>query len=65
MTVYHTETPLFLNFIQTVINVHYNHLSFSVFLAVYPCFAFKKYTGTSKFPFRALLMSNERMIGES
>jgi hypothetical protein len=29
---------------------------FPFFLAAYPCFAFKKETGSSKFPFRALLL---------
>jgi len=45
---------LFLNFIPALINVYYNHLTFSTFLTVCHCFAFKKYTGTSKFPLRAL-----------
>jgi hypothetical protein len=39
--------------IKSFINMHYIHLSFSIFLTVYPCSAFKTYTGTSKFPFRA------------
>jgi hypothetical protein len=33
---------------------YYIHLSF-FFLTVCPCFAFKKHTYTSKFPFRALV----------
>jgi hypothetical protein len=33
----------------------YIYLSFSTFLTVYPCFDFKRNTGTSKFPFRALV----------
>jgi hypothetical protein len=33
--------------------MYYIYLS-SIFLASYLCFAFKNYTGTSKFPFRAL-----------
>jgi hypothetical protein len=53
--VYHTGTLLFLNVIQALINTYYIHLSFFLhFLTVYPCFAFEKYEGTSKFPFRAL-----------
>jgi len=35
--------------------MYYIHLSFSIFLTAYTFFAFKKYTGTSKFPFRAPL----------
>jgi hypothetical protein len=34
--------------------IYYTH-----FLTVYSCFAFKKYTGTSKFPFRALLCARK------
>jgi hypothetical protein len=49
---------LFLNFIPAVINIYYVHLPFYVFLTVYPCFAFKKYTDTSKFPFRAPCVSH-------
>jgi hypothetical protein len=30
-------------------------ISFYIFVTTYPCFAFKKYTGISKFPFRALV----------
>jgi hypothetical protein len=53
--VYHTGTS-FCSWIS------YRHLSicttsislFSTYLTLYPCFTFKKYTGTSKFPFRAL-----------
>jgi hypothetical protein len=37
------------------LNMYYIYLCFSIFLTVYPCFAFKKYGGTSKFPFWALL----------
>jgi hypothetical protein len=33
---------------------HYGHLSVFIVLVVYPCFAFKNYTCTSKFPCRAL-----------
>jgi hypothetical protein len=32
--------------------VYYIPLSLSIFLKLYPCFAFKKYTGTSKFTFQ-------------
>jgi hypothetical protein len=47
----------FLNFILALINIYYIHLSFfPIFLTAYPCFAFKNYIGTSKFPFRALIM---------
>jgi hypothetical protein len=30
---------------------YYIHLSFPVFLTVYPCYVSKLYAGTSKFPF--------------
>jgi hypothetical protein len=40
--------------IPALINIYYIHLSLSIFLTVYPFFAFGKYTGTSKFPFRSL-----------
>jgi hypothetical protein len=46
---------LFQNFIPALIIMYYIYLSFSVSLTVCPCFAFKKYTGTFKFPFRALV----------
>jgi hypothetical protein len=46
---------LFLNVIPALINMYYMHLSVSVFLTAYLCFAFKKYTSTSKSPFRALV----------
>jgi hypothetical protein len=39
--------------IKSLINVYYINLTFSVLLTSYPCFAFNKNTGTSKFPFRA------------
>jgi hypothetical protein len=42
------------NFIPALISVYYIHLSSSIFLMANPYFAFKKYTGTSKFPFRAV-----------
>jgi hypothetical protein len=45
---------VFLNFIPALVNIYYIHLSSSIFLAVYPCFTFKKYTCTLKFSFRAL-----------
>jgi hypothetical protein len=40
----------------TLINMCCIHLSsfFSIFLTVYPCLSFKKFTGTSKYPFLAL-----------
>jgi hypothetical protein len=38
---------------KSFINTHYIHFNYFRFLAVQP-FAFKKYTDTSKFPFRAL-----------
>jgi hypothetical protein len=41
-------------FRTALINICYIHLPFNIFLAVCPYFTFKKYTGTSKFPFRAL-----------
>jgi hypothetical protein len=37
----------------------YSCILFPIFLAACPCFAFKKYGGTSKFPFRALYMPLE------
>jgi hypothetical protein len=53
------ELLLFLNFIPKLIKIYYIHLAFfpPFFLKAYPCFAFKKYTGTSKFPFRSLIYS--------
>jgi hypothetical protein len=50
--VYRTGTFLFLNFMPAL-NIYYIHVCFSIFLTLYPWFAFKKYTGTSQFPFRA------------
>jgi hypothetical protein len=41
--------------VKSLINIYYIHLTFSILLTAYPCFAFKKNTGTSKFPFRALM----------
>jgi hypothetical protein len=38
-----------------LINVYYVHVYVSIFLTVYPCFSPKKYTGTSKLSFRALI----------
>jgi hypothetical protein len=54
--VYHTGTSLcsWISYPHLSIHTMYIHSSFSIFLTVYPCFAFKKYTGTSKFPFWAL-----------
>jgi hypothetical protein len=49
----------FLNYIPTHINTRYIHLSFFFFFSsdgIYPCFPSKKYTGTSKFPFRELVL---------
>jgi hypothetical protein len=40
--------------IKSFINIHYIHSSFPICLAVCNCFAFKKYIGTFKFPFRSL-----------
>jgi hypothetical protein len=55
MPVYDTGTSfLFLNFILALTNIYYIQLSFSIFLPVYPRFAFKVHTGNSKFPFHAL-----------
>jgi hypothetical protein len=48
---------LFLNFMPALTNIYYIHLPFFQF----PCFAIKKYTGTSKFPFRALCLINKRV----
>jgi hypothetical protein len=48
---------LFLNFIPALVNVYYIHLSFCILLTVYPYLTLKKYTGTSKFQFRAQLAS--------
>jgi hypothetical protein len=48
---------LLLNFILALIYMYYIHLSFSFCEGgLYFCFASKKYTGTSKFPFRALML---------
>jgi len=57
MPVYHTGTYFFLNFIPTLINIDCIHLFFRISLTVYPCFAFKKYTDTSEFSFRALIIT--------
>jgi hypothetical protein len=40
--------------IKSFIKIYNIHLSISILLMVYPCFAFKKYTITSVFPFRTL-----------
>jgi hypothetical protein len=45
---------LLLNFVPALVNMYNIYLLFPFFLKVYTCFAFKKYTGTSKFSFRAL-----------
>jgi hypothetical protein len=39
--------------------MYYIHLTLSIFQTVYLCFAFKKYTGISKFQFRALARTME------
>jgi hypothetical protein len=49
------ELILCLNFIPEFINIYFIQLSFSIFLTVYRCITFKKYTGTSKFSFRVLV----------
>jgi hypothetical protein len=52
MSGYHIFVPEFhTGTYQCTISVYL----FSIFLMAYPCFAFKKYTETSKFPFRALI----------
>jgi hypothetical protein len=48
---------------KKIINIHSIHLSVSTFLMVYPRFAFKKYTGTSTFPFRAPVLSDTELAG--
>jgi hypothetical protein len=56
---------LFLNFIPALTNIYYIHLYiFPIFLRVYsyPCFTFRKYTGTSIFPFRALTQYTKLLI---
>jgi hypothetical protein len=53
MPVYHTGIS-FCSWISSwhfSVYRHYIPLSFSIFLTVYPCFAFKNYTGTSRFHF--------------
>jgi hypothetical protein len=52
-----------LNFIPALINIYYIRLTFSLFLAIYSCFAFRKYTSTSKFPIRALVGKDVASIG--
>jgi hypothetical protein len=48
----------FLNFVPALTNIYYIHLfMFSIFLTLCPCITFKKYTGTSKFPFLALYLA--------
>jgi hypothetical protein len=37
-------------------SIYYIHLSLSIFLTVYPCLDFRKLTGTSKFPFREMVV---------
>jgi hypothetical protein len=49
-----TRTFLFPNFIPALINICYIHLYLSILVTICPYFAFKEYTGTSKFQFRAL-----------
>jgi hypothetical protein len=48
---YHTGTSFCSCTYQYILYLPSSH-----FLAVNPCFAFKKYTGASKFPFRALIV---------
>jgi hypothetical protein len=47
----------FLYFIQVFVNIYYFHLSFHIFLRLQLSFAFKRYTSTSEFSFRALDMT--------
>jgi hypothetical protein len=62
MPVYHTGTSFFPEFhICTYQYILYPFIFFHFFLTVYPCFAFKKYTGTSKLPFRVLAISTKRV----
>jgi hypothetical protein len=42
LPVHRIGTSFFLNFMPAHIIIHCIHLSFSIFLTVYPCFAFKK-----------------------
>jgi hypothetical protein len=42
--------------VKLFINIYYIHLSLPTFLTAYSCLAFSKYTGISKFPFRALVV---------
>jgi hypothetical protein len=54
---------LFLNFIPALVNIYYINLYiFPFLLTVYTCFDFKKYIGTSKFLFRALLTGRVLVI---
>jgi hypothetical protein len=56
MPVYHIEFLFVPEFpTGTYQNILYLFVVFH-FFTVYPCLGFKKYTGTSKFPFRALYM---------
>jgi hypothetical protein len=50
---YTISEHLYCCWIPALIGLYYRHL-FTIFVTVYPCFAFKKYTNISKFPFRAL-----------
>jgi hypothetical protein len=57
MPVYHTGTSFCSWITYPHINIYIiypKYIFFPVFLTVYPCFAFKKSIGTSKFPFRVL-----------
>jgi hypothetical protein len=55
---YIIPASLFLNFIPALINICcVNFFFFFNFLKVYPFFALKKYAGTSKCPFRTILLS--------
>jgi hypothetical protein len=52
---FHTDTYQY--------SLYYIHLAFfSIFIKEYPYFAFKKYTGTSKCPFRALVLIVTRRL---
>jgi hypothetical protein len=51
LLVYHTGTYFVPEF-HTGTYIPIISIFFPYFLAACPCFAFKKYTGTSKFPFR-------------
>jgi hypothetical protein len=46
-----------------LINIYFLYLPFFVFLMAYPCYAFKKYTDTSKLLFPDLIIPDRYDVG--